>query len=56
MNRESKVQRANELLKTIKDAEAELDALFGDATEKPKRKWTRRSTNGTTEPSTPTLP
>jgi hypothetical protein len=38
---QAKVDRANELVKIITDAEAELTALFGG--ERPKRKWTRRT-------------
>jgi hypothetical protein len=41
MSWEAKVSRVNELVKVIKDAEAELAALFGG--EQPKRKWTRRA-------------
>jgi hypothetical protein len=37
---EKKVERVNELVKTIKDAEAELVQIFGG--ESVKRKWTRR--------------
>ena len=35
-----KVERANELVKVIQNAEAELTALFGGETV--KRKWQRR--------------
>jgi hypothetical protein len=41
MSYEKKLERANELHKIIKDAEAELAGIFGET---PKRKWTRRTT------------
>lgn len=31
MSYEKKLERANELMKTIKDAQAELEGIFGDA-------------------------
>lgn len=41
MDYQTQVDRVNELVKIIKDAEAELAGLFGG--ERPKRKWTRRA-------------
>jgi hypothetical protein len=37
---QKKVDRVNELVSTIKDAEAELTAIFGG--DAPKRTWSRR--------------
>jgi hypothetical protein len=37
---EKKVERVNELVRVIKDAEAELTGIFGG--EPPKRTWSRR--------------
>lgn len=36
-----KVERVNELVKVIQEAEAQLEGIFGG--EKPKRTWTRKA-------------
>lgn len=48
---ETKVERVNELVKTIKDAEAELEKLFGGIPV--KRTWSRRPKSETTQEEPP---
>jgi hypothetical protein len=49
---EKKVARVNELVQTIKQAEAELESIFGGTA--PKKTWSRRPKSD--EPKTETNP